>query len=64
MKKDKEIKIETIVVLAKLNNGKIYNVVMKKETKEVVQHTINLCEGGIKLLDTPIETIDIITKNK
>jgi len=59
-KKELEPKIENIIVLAKLNTGKIYNVLLKKETQNVVLNTINLCEGGIQLLDNPVESVDIV----
>lgn len=59
-KKEFEPKVQDIIVLAKLNNGKIYNVLLKKETQSVVLNTINLCEGGLQLLDKPVESIDIV----
>lgn len=59
-KKELEPKIENIIVLAKLNTGKIYNVLLKKETQILVLNTINLCEGGIQLLDSAVDSIDIV----
>lgn len=58
------LKIDTILVLAKMSNGKIYNVLIKKETQDVVINTISLCENGISLLNPPIDGIDITTPKK
>lgn len=54
-----DLKIKKILVLAELSDGKVYNVLCKKETQDVLIHTISLCEDGIQLLDTPIQGIEI-----
>lgn len=62
-----DLKIKHIVVMAEMSDGKIYNVLLKKETQEVVISTISLCENGIQLLDKPVEGVEITTpfkKNK
>ncbi len=59
-----ELKIVEIIVLAEMSDGNVYNVLTKKETREVIISTIGLCENGIQLLETPIEGIEITTADK
>jgi len=59
-----ELKIDTLCCIVKLTDGRVYNVLLKKETQDILANTINLCEGGIQLLDTPIEGIEITTPKK
>ena len=59
-----DLTIKKIAVIAEMSDGKFYNVLCKKETQEVVIHTIGLCEGGIQLLDKPVEGIEIINLSK
>jgi len=59
-----DLTIKRIAVIAEMSDGKLYNVLCKKETQEVVINTIGLCEGGIQLLDKPVEGIEIINPAK
>lgn len=59
-----DLTIKRIVVIAEMSDGKLYNVLCKKETQDVVIHTISLCENGIKLLEEPVEGLEIIEPGK
>ena len=63
MSKSKD-KIKRIVVLAELTDGKVYNVLVKPETQQVIISTINLCENGIQLLSPPVDGIKVTKLNE
>jgi hypothetical protein len=54
-----DLTIEKIACVAKMSNGECYNVLLKQETQQAIISLINVCEDGIKLLDPPIEGIEI-----
>lgn len=52
-------KIESIVIVAKFNDGKCRQVLLKTETEAAVLQTIVCMESNVRVLETPLETIDI-----
>lgn len=54
------MKLETLAVVVKSDNGKVYQVALSKTEQVFVKNLIlNLHRGSIQILDKPIETIDI-----
>ena len=52
--------IADIIVLVKLDNGKIHQLLLSSKTAKRLPIVINALEGDINLLEQPIEGIDII----
>ncbi|KKL99827.1 hypothetical protein LCGC14_1810600 [marine sediment metagenome] len=51
-------KIDRMVLIAEVE-GKCYSIIITKETQDAILSLIELSEGGIKVLDEPIEGIQI-----
>ena len=59
LKSNKPKKITDLVVVAKFDDGKCRQILLKKNTQECLLSLINLCERKINVLDEIIEGIDI-----
>lgn len=58
MKKKDELSIKKIAVLAKLSNGKIYQVALNEEEAVTVTTTIQLLhQHSVKILPNELETV-------
>lgn len=58
MKKKDELSIKNMVVLAKLSNGKIYQVALNEDEVATVKTTIELLhQWTVKILPNELETI-------
>ena len=52
-------KVVSSVLLVKLDNGKVYQVLLMKEDIDLLlEFSASLNQGGLKLLDPPLEGID------
>lgn len=60
-KKEKQPKIIRIAIIAKFDDGKCRQVNIDKTTETVVLNAISIFEGHIRVIDTPIEGVDINT---
>jgi hypothetical protein len=55
-----DIKLKSIAVVVKADNGNIYQVVLNKTERYLVENLIyNLHGGTIKISDKPIDMIDL-----
>ena len=52
--------IVDIIVLAKLDNGKIHHILTSRQNIQAITCMIGGIENGLKMLEHPIEGIDII----
>jgi hypothetical protein len=54
------IKLKSIAVVVKADDGNVYQVMLDKTERDLVENLIyNLHMGTIKVLDGPIDTIDL-----
>jgi hypothetical protein len=54
------MKLENLGVIVKSDDGKVYQVALNKLEQSLVKNLIiNLHRGSLKILDEPIDTIDI-----
>ena len=60
-----ETKLKSIAVVVKADNGNIYQVMLNKAERDLVENLIyNLHGGTIKVLDDPIDMIDLKENSK
>ena len=59
-----ELKITKLSMLVELNNGNVHQLVTTIEHMDSYLTIIAQYEGGIKLLENPLEDIEIKTKIK
>ena len=60
----KELKITMLSMLVKLNNGKVHQLITTPEYRDNYLSVIIQLEGGLKLIESPLEDIEIKTKIK
>jgi hypothetical protein len=53
-------KIEHISIIAKFDDGACRQILIEKSTEKEVLHCIALRESKIRILEEPIENIDIV----
>jgi hypothetical protein len=58
-----EMKIEAISVVAKLDDEKVYQVVVNETTHDAIISLIVAMEGSVSVLDKPLESIKL-TRNE
>ena len=59
-----EIKITKLSMLVELNNGNVHQLITMPEYRDIYLGVIAQYEGGIKLIEDPLEEIEIKTKIK
>ena len=59
-----EIKITKLSMLVELNNGNVHQLITTPEYRDKYLAVIIQLEGGIKLIEEPLENIEIKTKIK
>ena len=64
MGKEEELKITKLSMLVELNNGKVYQLITTSENRDMYLEVIEQYEKGIKLIETPLEDIEIKTKDE
>jgi len=62
MGKEEELKITKLSMLVELNNGKVYQLITTSENRDMYLEVIEQYEKGIKLIEAPLEDIEIKTK--
>lgn len=62
MGKEEELKITKLSMLVELNNGKVYQLITTSENRDMYLEVIEQYEKGIKLIEEPLEDIEIKTK--
>lgn len=55
-----DLEIETIAVVAKFNDGKIRQLIVNQKTLDLVLQVLQFEEGRVRVLETPIDNIDIL----
>lgn len=50
--------IELLAVLVKID-GKVYSVMVSDKNKDVYLRTINAYEGGVKIIDKPLNSLQL-----
>lgn len=58
----KELKITKLSMLVKLNNGKVHQLITTPEHRDNYLAVIIQLEGGLKVIEEPLEDIEIKTK--
>ena len=61
---EEELKITKLSMLVELDNGKVYQLITTQENKDIYLGVIAQYEGGIKIIEAPLEEIEIKTKIK
>lgn len=56
--------IENAIIVAKFSDGKCRQVLTKKETMKIILQLIGQIEGVVKILEKPINGIDITYNEK
>lgn len=59
-----EIKITKLSMLVELDNGKVHQLITMPENRDIYLGVIAQYEGGIKLIEAPLDEIEIKTKIK
>ena len=59
---EEELKITKLSMLVELDNGKVYQLITTQENKDIYLGVIAQYEGGIKIIEAPLEEIEIKTK--
>lgn len=59
---EKKLKITKLSMLVELDNGKVHQLITTIEHKDVYLGVIAQYEGGIKIIETPLEDIEIKIK--
>jgi hypothetical protein len=54
----KKQKIEAVIILAKFTDGKIRQVLMHQEVKDILMQLLAIKTGSIQVFEEPIEGID------
>lgn len=62
MGKEEELKITKLSMLVELNNGNVHQLITTSENRDMYLEVIEQYEKGIKLIEAPLEDIEI--KNK
>lgn len=57
-----ELKITKLSMLVELNNGNVHQLITTPENRDKYLAVIIQLEGGIKLIEDPLEDIEIKTK--
>jgi len=60
----KELKITKLSMLVELNNGKVHQLITTRENREKYLAAIIMLEGGLKLIEEPLENIELKNKIK
>ena len=60
----KELKITKLSMIVELNNGKVHQLVTTIEHRDIYLGVIAQLEGGIKLIEEPLENIEMKNKIK
>ena len=58
----KELKITKLSMLVELSNGKVHQLITTPENRDKYLGAIILLEGGLKLIEEPLENVEIKTK--
>ena len=56
--------IENAIIIAKFSDGKCRQVLTKKETMKIILQLIGQIEGVVKIVEKPIDGIDITYNEK
>lgn len=59
-----ELKITKLSMLVELKNGKVHQLITTPENRDKYLAIIIQLEGGLKLIEAPLEDIEIKTKIK
>jgi hypothetical protein len=60
----KELKITKLSMIVELNNGKVHQLITTRENREKYLAAIIMLEGGLKLIEEPLENIELKNKIK
>jgi hypothetical protein len=58
----KELKITKLSMLVELSNGKVHQLIITPEYRDNYLAVIIQLEGGLKVIEEPLENIEIKTK--
>ena len=61
---EKKLKITKLSMLVELNNGNVHQLITMPENRDIYLGVIAQYEGGIKLIEAPLDEIEIKTKIK
>ena len=59
-----ELKITELSMLVELNNGKVHQLITTTENRDKYLAVIIQLEGGLKLIEEPLENIELKNKIK
>ena len=59
---EKKLKITKLSMLVELDNGKVHQLITTQEYRDIYLGVIAQYEGGIKIIEAPLEEIEIKTK--
>lgn len=59
MGEEEELKITKLSMLVELNNGKVHQLITTSENRDIYLRVIAHLEGGIKIIEAPLEDIEI-----
>ena len=60
----KELKLTKLSMIVELNNGKVHQLITTRENREKYLAAIIMLEGGLKLIEEPLENIELKNKIK
>ena len=58
----KKLKITKLLMLVELNNGNVHQLITTPQYRDIYLGVIAQYEGGIKIIEAPLEEIEIKTK--
>lgn len=59
---EKKLKITKLSMLVELDNGNVHQLITTPEYRDIYLGIIAQYEGGIKIIEAPLEEIEIKTK--
>jgi len=59
---EKKLKITKLLMLVELNNGNVHQLITTPQYRDIYLGVIAQYEGGIKIIEAPLEEIEIKTK--